>query len=156
MIAELLGAAQSVQALSTLISAANGLSNYNELVAAVSEVNTKLMQANAVALSSQEKQSSLAAKIKELEQEVMSLKNWESEKQKYELKEIARGVFARTDKNFVGTLQSAHKFCATCFEKHIKSPLQQESVTEGRQLSLTCHTCKAKIIYRHYSDVQTV
>ena len=156
MIAELLGAAQSVQALSTLLSAANGLANYNEIVSAVSEVNTKLMQANAVALSSQEKQSSLAAKVYELEQEVVSLKNWEAEKQKYELKEIARGVFARTEKGVMGTLQSSHKFCATCFEKHIKSPLQQENVTEGRQLSLTCHTCKAKIIFRHYSDVQTV
>lgn len=156
MIAELLGAAQSVQALSTLLSAANGLTNYNEIVAAVSEVNTKLMQANAVALSSQEKQSSLAAKVHELEQEILSLKNWEAEKQKYELKEIARGVFARTEQGIMSTLQSSHKFCATCFEKHIKSPLQQENVTEGRQLSLTCHTCKAKIIFRHFSDVQTV
>jgi hypothetical protein len=156
MIAELLGAAQSVQALSTLLGAANGLANYNEIVAAVSEVNTKLMQANAVALSSQEKQSTLTAKVHELEQEVMSLKNWDSEKQKYELKEIARGVFARTEHGYVGALQSAHKFCATCFEKNIKSPLQQENVTELRQLSLTCHTCKAKIIFRHYSDVQTI
>ena len=156
MIAELLGAAQSVQALSTLLSAANGLANYNEIVAAVSEVNTKLMQANAVALASQEKQSTLAAKVHELEQEIMGLKNWETEKQKFELKEIARGVFARTEQGYMGTLQSAHKFCATCFEKHIKSPLQQENVTEGRQLSLTCHTCKSKIIFRLYSDVQTV
>lgn len=156
MIAELLGAAQSVQALSSLLSAANGLANYNEIVAAVSEVNTKLMQANSVALSSQEKQSTLAAKVHKLEQEIKCLTNWETEKQKYELREIARGVFARTEQGYMGEFQSAHKFCATCFEKHIKSPLQQENVTEGRQLSLSCHTCKSKIVFRNYSDVQTV
>ena len=57
MIQELLIASQSVQALGTLLKAANGLANYNEIVAAISEVNTKLMQANTVALTSQEKQA---------------------------------------------------------------------------------------------------
>ncbi len=82
MIPELLGAAQSVQSLFSLLKAANGLANYNEIVAAVSEVNTKLMQANAVALASQEKQSALSAKVHELEKECVRLKDWSAEREK--------------------------------------------------------------------------
>jgi len=60
MFNELMLASQSVQALGTLLKAANGLANYNEIVAKVSEVNEKLMGANAVALAAQEKQSALS------------------------------------------------------------------------------------------------
>ncbi len=150
MISELLLAAQSVQSLTTLLKAAKGLSNYNEIVAAVAEVNIKLMQANAVALASQEKQSALATKIQELEKECDRLKDWQTEKERYELKEIAPGVFARIEKGLVGNLQSAHKFCATCFEQNFKGPLQQEKIDVGRKLSLTCHRCKSKVIFDSY------
>src|SRR3989338_2593931 len=143
MIHELLMASQSVQALMNLLKAAHHLSNYNEIVAAVSEVNIKLLQANDVALASQEKQSKLATKVDELEKEIARLKDWSQEKERYELKEFAAGVFARIEKGFVGDFQSAHKFCATCFEQNSKAPLQQEKIEIGRHLSLTCHRCKS-------------
>lgn len=117
MFNELFLASQSVQALGTLLKAASGLSNYNEIVAAVSEVNSKLMQANAVALASQEKQSSLSARVQELEQEIVRFKNWEAEASEYETLEIARGVFGQLKKNRVGTLESAHKLCSNCFNQ---------------------------------------
>jgi hypothetical protein len=79
MINGLLLASQSVQALMTLLKAAQHLSNYNEIVAALSEVNARLMQANAVALSSQEKQSALTNRITELENQLREFENWESE-----------------------------------------------------------------------------
>jgi hypothetical protein len=63
MIPELLGATQSVQALASLLKSANGLSNYNEILLAVSEVNTKLMNANAVALAAQEQQSDVPPEL---------------------------------------------------------------------------------------------
>ena len=152
MINELLLASQSVQALMTLLKAAQSLSNYNEIVAAVAEVNTKLMQANAVALASQEKQSALATKVQELEKECMRLKDWGQEKERYELKEIASGLFARIEKGFVGSLQSAHKLCANCFEQNSKAILQQQNIDVGRKLSLTCHRCKAVVIFPCYAD----
>jgi hypothetical protein len=53
MYAELAAAVQSARALGTLIKAATSLSNYNELVLAVSDVTTKLLDANTVALEAQ-------------------------------------------------------------------------------------------------------
>lgn len=151
MIHELLMASQSVQSLGSLLKAAHGLANYNEIVAALAEVNTKLMQANALALSSQEKQAASAARVQELEQEVMRLKDWSAEAQQYEALEIARGVFAHVKKDRVGTLQSAHKLCSNCFHQNRKSLLQRFR-EPGRDEGLVCHRCEKKIVFRHYAD----
>ena len=152
MINELMMASQSVQALGTLLKAANGLANYNEIVAKVSDVNSKLMGANAVALAAQEKQSSLATKVQELEGEVAKLKDWSVEAERYEVKEVATGVFAYLGKGQAVKLQSAQKLCANCFNQGTKSLLQQQHVEVGRQLSLVCHRCKANVVFRHYAE----
>lgn len=153
MITELLSAVQSMQSLATLLKAANSLSNYNEIVSAVSEVNAKLMQANAVALASQEKQSSLSTKVQELEKECVRLKDWAAEKQHYELRQVAPGVFARVEKSVVGDMESTHKLCCNCFDNTVKSILQQNPATtpsSGRMLSLVCPKGCPAIIFRHY------
>ena len=152
MINELLLASQSVQALGTLLKAANGLANYNEIVAAVSEVNTKLMQANAVALTSQEKQSALTARINELEKEIVRLNDWNAESQNYEIVEFSIGLFAYVAKDNMQSLQSAHKYCANCFGKQKKSLLQQQRIEVGHQLSLVCHGCDTNVVFRQYKD----
>ena len=152
MINELMMASQSVQALGTLLKAANGLANYNEIVAKVSDVNSKLMGANAVALAAQEKQSSLATKVQELEGEVAKLKDWSAEAERYEVEEVATGVFAYLGKGQAVKLQSAQKLCANCFNQGTKSLLQQQHVEVGRQLSLVCHRCKANVVFRHYAE----
>ena len=79
MFAELTGAVQSVQVLTTLLNSANKLSNYNEIVAAVAEVNLKLIQANQVALESQEKISSLQKQNNSLEEQLHSLNDWSTQ-----------------------------------------------------------------------------
>jgi len=152
MFNELMMASQSVQALGTLLKAANGLANYNEIVAKVSEVNSKLMAANAVALAAQEKQLSLTAKIQTLENELSKLKDWSVEAGHYEVREIATGVFVYLEKGQTASFPSAQKFCANCFNQSTKSLLQQQHVEIGRQLSLVCHRCKANIIFRYYLE----
>lgn len=152
MINELLLASQSVQALGGLLKAANGLSNYNEIVEKVSEVNAKLMQANAVALASQERQSALVHQVHELEGQVKSLKDWQAEASNYEVREVAQGIFVLLDKSSSGKFESAQKLCANCFNQGNKALLQQQKVEVGRQLSLVCHRCKANVIFRYYAD----
>jgi hypothetical protein len=93
MYAEISAAIQSAKVLGELLRAAHGLANYDELVAAVSEVNAKLMDPTAVALASQEKQSSLGNRVAELEHELRELENWESESQRYQLTRFAFGTF---------------------------------------------------------------
>jgi len=93
MYAEINAAVQSAKALFEVVKANKGLAEYNEIVAAVSEVNTKLMSATGVALASQEKQMALTNRVSELEKEIVKLKNWEREAERYQLTETCAGVF---------------------------------------------------------------
>lgn len=52
MYAEISAAIQSVKTVGELAKAASSIANHNELMAAVSEVNARLMDATAVALAS--------------------------------------------------------------------------------------------------------
>lgn len=88
-----------------------------------------------------------------LEQQIMQLKNWDAESQKYELREISAGIFARVQQHSPATpLKSAHKFCAKCFEEQQKSILQFQAVEVGRKRSLVCQRCKSVVEFRTYVD----
>lgn len=152
MINELLVASQSVQALGSLLKAANGLANYSEIVEKMADVHAKLMQANAVALSAQEKQAGIAAELQDLRTEVTRLKDWSAEASNFEVREVAQGVFVMLPVTHVGKYQSAQKLCVNCFNQGNKSLLQQQHIEIGRQLSLICHRCKANVIFRHYIE----
>lgn len=126
MITELLGAAQSVQSLLTLLKAANGLANYNEIVAAVSEVNVKLMQANAMALSAQAEQGALSGRVRELEAQISEYEDWQRIAADYELRDLAHGVFAYVYKPAAINGEVRHWACTKCFQERKRHVLQRE------------------------------
>jgi len=120
------------------------LKNYNELVAAVSEVNAKLMQAQSAGLLAQEKQSALSHRVAELEREIRDLKRWESEADCYQLSEVAKGVYALTPKPGMERGEPQHMLCAHCAGDKQKSILQLNSDTAARTVYL-CHRCKNEL-----------
>ena len=126
MIPEIAAALQSVKALNDLVKAASDLKNFNALVTAVSEVNSKLLDANAAALMAQEKQFSLTHRIGELENEIGELKNWDSETKRYQLAEVSSGTFAFVLKPNMELGEPPHILCAKCFYKGIKSIFQYD------------------------------
>jgi hypothetical protein len=71
---EIVAAVQSARLLMDVVKANEILANFHELVAAVSEVNAKLLSAQTAALLSQEKQEALIERIHQLEKEVAELK----------------------------------------------------------------------------------
>jgi hypothetical protein len=116
------------------------------------EFQKALIQTQGIAASEQIKNASLVSRNQELEQEIVRLKDWSAEGDRYELKEVAAGLFVRIDRGYVGKFQSAHKFCATCFEQGIKSPLQQQPIEIGRKLSLSCFRCNSTTVFRYYIE----
>ncbi|CBE68064.1 MAG: hypothetical protein F9K13_13815 [Candidatus Methylomirabilis oxygeniifera] len=149
MINELLHASESLQALMTLLKAAQHLSNYNEIVAAVSEVNAKLMQANAIALSSQEKQSLLSNRITELENQLRELNNWESESQRYQLIQFTFGGYAFCLTPGLENTEPPHYLCAACMNQRKKSILQPYG-----EAFLRCSLCHEEIQIANLSPVR--
>lgn len=140
MYAEISAAIQSAKALGELVKAAHGLANYNEFITAVYEVNAKLMDATAVALASQEKQSSLANRVAELEDQLRELKNLESEAQRYQLTKFALGGYAYSIKPGMENAEPAHYLCATCMNQRKKSILQPSG-----EAFLRCNLCREEI-----------
>lgn len=140
MYAEISAAIESAKMLAELLKAAKSLTNYNEFVSAVSEVNTKLMDATAVALASQEEQARLSNLIGELKKELVQLKDWENKARDYTLKEVASGIFAYVYTPLVQTSKPRHWVCAKCFEERKCHVLQRQ-----RPPSYTCPNCGAKI-----------
>jgi hypothetical protein len=114
MYAEISAAIQSAKALGELLKAAHGLTNYHEFITAVHEVDAKLMDATAVALASQEKQSSLANRVAELENELREAKHLEAELERYQLTRLAFGGYAYSIKPGMECDEPPHYLCAAC------------------------------------------
>ncbi len=125
MYAEINAAAQSARALFEIVKANKGLTEYNEIVAAVSDVNTKLMSATAVALSSQKEQMSLANRVRDLEQELVELKNWNHDAERYQLTALCGDTTVFSLKPGMENGEPSHKLCTACFGKRQKGYLNQ-------------------------------
>jgi hypothetical protein len=144
MFTEINAAVQSAKALFEVVKANKGLAEYNEIIAAVSEVNTKLMSATGVALASQEKQAALSDRVRNLEKEIMELKNWNSEAERYQLSEIGTSIYAFTLKPGMEKSEPQHKLCTACFGKRQKGYLNLSN-KDGRGTFYKCNVCGVEI-----------
>lgn len=119
MHAEIASAVASAKTALEIAKAAHSLTNYNELVAAVFEVNAKLMDATVMALASQEKHAALIEEVRTLKEELMNFKNWERESRDYTLQAVGveRRHFAQVYKPSVQTAKVHHWACAKCFQE---------------------------------------
>lgn len=147
------------QALSSLSAALNigktlaGIRDSAKLQEAIMQFNSAIIDAQSKIISSQSEQSSLTTKVQELEKECMRLKDWSTERKRYIREQIAPGVFAYIENNFVGHFQDAHKLCCNCFDKSIQSTLQQSEIkTHRRMIRLDCSNGCHEIILPDYND----
>ena len=153
MIEHLPQAMASLNAASTLISSLVGLRDFAKYATQLNELHGHIIKANTTIITEQQNHLALTAKIQELEKECMRLKNWSAEKERYARKQIANGVFAYLENDFMGNLQEAHKLCCNCFDKTIPSTLQQRQVNErGWHYHLICPNGCPSLEFRHYLD----
>ena len=143
MIAELLGATQSVQALATLLKSARSLANYNDIVAAVSEVNTKLMDAQIVGIKSLDEQRALHGRVHELEELLNSLRDWQQTSVDYSLQAVGalQRDFVYVYKPKTSRTKPNHWVCARCFEEKKKYVLGQTY----NERAYECPNCKVQV-----------
>jgi hypothetical protein len=78
-----------------------------------------------------------------LEAEVVRLKDWSAEKERYELKTHGKnGILAYALKETVQPTEPAHSLCPDCFSNNKKTILQPESYYDhGTKQLLVCHAC---------------
>jgi Zn finger protein HypA/HybF involved in hydrogenase expression len=94
-------------------------------------------------LAAQEAQATLIETVRELKARVASLETWETEKQRYELKDVGEGSLAYVTKEAMRGGEPPHQICARCFEHGRKSILQPNSRNWIRLLF--CPECKTEL-----------
>jgi enamine deaminase RidA (YjgF/YER057c/UK114 family) len=142
MYAEITSAVASAKVALDIAKAAHGLANYNELVAAVSEVNTKLMAATTVALASLEKQLALNEQVGALKEELVKFNSWERESQDYVLQAVGvqKRHFAQVYKPAIQSAKARHWACVKCFQERKIHVLSAQGLH-----TYACPNCKAEI-----------
>ena len=138
MIAEINAAIQSTKALNDLLKATRELRNASDFAAAINDLSTKLTQMIGVAAEAREKQLALANQVDTLKKENDELKNWNRERERYQLAEISRGVFAYTLKPGMENNEPPHQLCVNCFNGGEKMFLQNGPHGTGIVARCTC------------------
>jgi hypothetical protein len=105
---------------------------------AVIELQEKILGAQAV-------QAVLVQEVSQLEKEVASLKAWDTDKQRYELKDLGRGFFTFIPKHGMENGEPPHAICANCYQMGFKSFLQNSGHPTIHDRSWDCPACKTKI-----------
>lgn len=151
MLAEISAGFSSLKAASDIIkglNAANTQAAINEVKISLQE---RIFEAHAALSAAQTAQATTLQRISELEQEIMQLKDWEREKQRYQLNAIDRGAFAYVPKPGMDSSEPPHWLCANCFNRGQKSFLQfkgQDAMPgggRGDHSTYACDACKSSV-----------
>jgi len=112
----------------------------------VIELQGVIMSAQSSAMSAQTDQFALLDRVRKLEKEVADFKAWETEKQRYELKELRPGAFVYSLKEETRNAELPHYICANCYQRGQKSILQQETHMPGLVDLWACQACGKDVI----------
>jgi hypothetical protein len=127
-----------LSAFKAMFDMAKGLKDIND--AAIR--NGAVIELQEQILSAQGQQSALIERIQALETEVASFERWDSEKERYELSQLGQhGIFAYSLKETERATEPAHWICPDCYQRRVKSILQQVSRVPGRADVRLCQTC---------------
>jgi hypothetical protein len=92
-------------------------------------------------LEAQQAQMSQLEQISTLKTEIKKFSDWETEKQRYELKGVGDGVFAYMNKPAVRGTEPPHWLCPTCFENGKKAYFQASGARIQRAMVYRCKSC---------------
>jgi polyhydroxyalkanoate synthesis regulator phasin/ribosomal protein L32 len=145
-VGEIAGLMSSLKAAKDIAQTMVGLRDAATFQAKAIEFQSKIFDAMERAIASQEERAALVEKVSELEKEVAQLEAWETEKQRYELKDVGSGSLAFTLKPECAGSEPPHHICAQCYQHAQKSILQPETRFPGRSQWLVCHGCGADIV----------
>ena len=137
---------QALQPATTILKELVGLKLSRNVSTKVAEMNTVILSAQSSALAAQAREVELTDRVRKLEEEVLRLKDWDVNKQDYELKSIQGTSFAYMRKESVKTSEPKHWLCQTCFHNSKKSILQRKEQSARRGWHWACNSCGAIII----------
>lgn len=124
------------------------ISNEVAVNQAVIDIQRSLLDAQRGLQEAQARHLADEQRINELLRQIQALKEWGSEREKYELVAIRGGAFAYMLKRESAAEVPAHWLCTTCFDEGKKSIMQSHGdVRAGAgEQKYACNACKASFV----------
>ena len=137
-------AIKSIETAISLIKGFNNLKSKNEILTATIDLRNSIIEIQNNLLSVQSSYQSLLDSKNEIEKELVNLKNWETDKLNYTLKQIAPRIYVYMIKELGQSPDNQYWLCPNCFDtEYRKSILQRRYPYDS---DMICNSCKA--IYR--------
>lgn len=146
----------AIAGLKTASDIAIGLGKLNTL-AQVQEKSVELGQiivaAQSATLSAYADQAAMIEEVRALKEEIMRVKAWETQKQRYMLESCGPGSVAYALKESVANGEPPHLICTKCYEDGHKSILNPLSLAD-RHVVFSCPICKSQTPAGHRGEPQ--
>ena len=118
---------------------------------AIIKLQAQIMSAQQGALAAHQREVSMAEEIRDLKSRMAQLEAWDTEKQRYALKQVGTGAFAYSPKPDMKASEPDHWLCTQCFGNRKKSFLQAKARTRREDhTTYHCSVCRGEISV-HYS-----
>ncbi len=146
MIAEIAAGFSSLKAALELAKTLDTVANKAAINDVRIELQGHILAAQEALAAAREADTTSAQRIRQLEQEIVRLKDWEGEKQRYQLNGIDPGAVAYVLKPGMEHGEPAHWLCPDCFNHGQRSFLQRTDTSSrtpggGIHTSWRCNGC---------------
>jgi hypothetical protein len=140
-----------LSAFKAMFDAAKGLKDINDTTirnGAIVELQEKILTAQA-------QQTALVERVSELEKEVAAYKDWDREKERYQLTDFGCGTFAYSLKPNMANGEPPHRICAQCYQGRHKGFLQSHGRFSGGREKVECLGCGKTVMLGCEGERQT-
>ena len=148
-VAEIAAAVTGIRSALDLTKAMVGLRDAEAFRTKSIELQGIIMDAYEKGIEAREAHSAQLERVRTLEAEITSLKDWNAEKQNYELKPIGEGAVAYMLKPDKRGSEPPHWLCPNCYSKGQKSFLNPTGVQMGRGWIYRCSACDSPRSCQH-------
>lgn len=130
----------AISTFKTMVDIVQGMKNLND----AAKLNSAVIELQSKILSAQSDQFALIERVRDLEQQIVSAKDWEREKQRYHLQAVDSAAQAYVLKPGMENGEPPHWLCANCFNKGQKSLLSfkgQDTGPNGSRRDTSTYAC---------------
>jgi hypothetical protein len=142
-IAEIAAAITGIRSALDVTKAMVGLRDAEAFRTKSIELQGIIMDAYEKGIEAREAHSAQLERVRALEAEIASLKDWSAEKQDYELKNVGDAAVAYMLKPDKRGAEPPHWLCPNCYSKGQKSFLNPTGAQVGRGWIFKCPNCNA-------------
>jgi hypothetical protein len=134
-------AASSIKALGDIAKGLMSLHTMTEVQSVAVELNGKILDAYHQIFAANEAQSELVERVRELESQVARMKDWDAQKERYQLVTPFAGIPVYALKKAVSGGEAPHYLCANCFQKGQRAFIHHSKNKVGF-VTLVCSACR--------------